>query len=663
MKIKPSHSKEVDRNTKNKLDTDLEHKYNIQNEEIFKFRNTLKMNKYKRNDLKSFLLKNKQHRPRGVPAMLDMIAEILVCGALEKCSKCWFGRYYYDKNSYECQGNFRWTSCKNKETTPARKSWEIPEKISKDFHSYLSSIEKHIGDRIFIVSSEFKEDDNNNHLPVQTKTKRARKAQSVKIILESGSQVDPKSKLEKTTHIFEDNGAKYSETLIYSDIQNKKNAFYKIQLLENNDKSGYWVFRSWGRIGTKNQGNTKKEFKTSFEAIMEFEKLYLKFTGNEWSDNDTYKRPRKYLPVEIDFGVKEIIEEIIEPSKLEVPVQEFLRLITNINSMADILVELDIDIIKMPLGKISYNQLKLAACSLQDILKLILTGETDPQAYIEASNKFYFSIPHNVGFTHLPILTTEMQILQKIHMLKELEDIKINYEIVNFAQLDKRNRIDLIYEKINTEIKAISNETKDYNLIKKYIENTHGSSHNINLKIDKVFEINRHGEDQRYKPFNNFKNKKLLWHGSRLTNFAGIFTNGLMIAPPESYRSGDMFGNGVYFADVVTKSAQYCNAGSNGVGALLLCEVALGEFEEFDHSPHPSCITDLIQQNKSCKGLGKQIPNPTESEYENGVEIPLGRLMIDDNYTGELMYNEYIVYNVDQIQCKYLVLLEFHNKK
>ena len=38
-----------------------------------------------------------------------------------------------------------------------------------------------------------------------------------------------------------------------------------------------------------------------------------------------------------------------------------------------------------------------------------------------------------------------------------------------------------------------------------------------------------------------------------------------------------MFGKGIYFADMVSKSANYCFASrSNPRGLLLLCEVALG---------------------------------------------------------------------------------------
>ena len=69
----------------------------------------------------------------------------------------------------------------------------------------------------------------------------------------------------------------------------------------------------------------------------------------------------------------------------------------------------------------------------------------------------------------------------------------------------------------------------------------------------------------------------LLFHGSRLSNWAGILSQGLRIAPPEAPVTGYMFGKGVYFADMSSKSANYCFANrSNPYGLLLLCEVALG---------------------------------------------------------------------------------------
>ena len=51
---------------------------------------------------------------------------------------------------------------------------------------------------------------------------------------------------------------------------------------------------------------------------------------------------------------------------------------------------------------------------------------------------------------------------------------------------------------------------------------------------------------------------ELLWHGSRTENYVGILSDGLRIATPDAPVSGYMFGKGLYFADVPSKSANYC---------------------------------------------------------------------------------------------------------
>lgn len=58
----------------------------------------------------------------------------------------------------------------------------------------------------------------------------------------------------------------------------------------------------------------------------------------------------------------------------------------------------------------------------------------------------------------------------------------------------------------------------------------------------------------------------------------GIMSQGLRIAPPEAPKTGYMFGKGVYFADMIQKSYNYCNDHNapNSSKYLLLCEVAIG---------------------------------------------------------------------------------------
>ena len=49
-----------------------------------------------------------------------------------------------------------------------------------------------------------------------------------------------------------------------------------------------------------------------------------------------------------------------------------------------------------------------------------------------------------------------------------------------------------------------------------------------------IYKIDRDGEKKRFKPFKGLGNRQLLWHGSGVTNYAGILSQGLRIAPPEA---------------------------------------------------------------------------------------------------------------------------------
>lgn len=116
-------------------------------------------------------------------------------------------------------------------------------------------------------------------------------------------------------------------------------------------------------------------------------------------------------------------------------------------------------------------------------------------------------------------------------------------------------------------------------MLQEYVSNTHGATHTqYDLELQGIFKVARHGEDKRYKAFQKLHNRMLLWHGSRTTNYVGILSQGLRIAPPEAPATGYMFGKGVYFADMVSKSANYCRTSKiDPVGLMMLCEVALGD--------------------------------------------------------------------------------------
>lgn len=117
----------------------------------------------------------------------------------------------------------------------------------------------------------------------------------------------------------------------------------------------------------------------------------------------------------------------------------------------------------------------------------------------------------------------------------------------------------------------------------------------------KIFKIQRRGEGERFEKFRSLENRRLLFHGSAMTNMLGILSQGLKIAPPEAPTTGQMFGKGIYFADLFKKSANYSHSGHKS-RLMLMCEVALGNMMER--------YTDWIElklpsQYNSVKAIGK----------------------------------------------------------
>lgn len=65
----------------------------------------------------------------------------------------------------------------------------------------------------------------------------------------------------------------------------------------------------------------------------------------------------------------------------------------------------------------------------------------------------------------------------------------------------------------------------EFSFIEQFVQNTHAETHgSYSLNIKDVFKVNRTGEEKRFKPFKKLHNRKLLWHGSRITNYAAILS-------------------------------------------------------------------------------------------------------------------------------------------
>lgn len=486
----------------------------------------------------------------------------------------------------------------------------------------------------------------------------------MKVKVKGGGAVDPDSGLENYAHIYQKGKDKYTVTLGLTDIQSKKNSYYKLQILKHDHQEKYHLFRSWGRIGTTIGGN-KLEGMPLEDCIQEFESLYEEKTGNQWQNREHFvKMPKFMYPIDIDHGDQEVasLDSDIK-SNLEEPIQNLMRLIFDVAEMKKVMLEFEIDMDKMPLGKLSKKQIEKAYAVLTELQEILKKSSIDRTTLIDASNRFYTLIPHNFGISGPKVLETSEEIKNKCDMLDALLEMEVAYNLLCDKTDEKENPLDSHYKQLKTDINVLTKTSEEFKMIEKYVKNTHAATHmQYTLEIDEVFVIKRHGEEQRFKPFKKLPNRKLLWHGSRTTNYAGILSQGLRIAPPEAPVTGYMFGKGIYFADMVSKSANYCCTHSqNPTGLLLLCEVALGNMYEKYQAEY---IEKLPKGKHSTVGRGETHPDPQKvHKTEDGVEVPYGKgVPANHNKTSALLYNEYIVYDVAQVKVRYLVRTNFKYK-
>eukprot|EP00126_Sphaerothecum_destruens_P008459 Sdes_comp20219_c0_seq1m13594 len=267
-----------------------------------------------------------------------------------------------------------------------------------------------------------------------------------------------------------------------------------------------------------------------------------------------------------------------------------------------------------------------------------------------------------------PLINNFILLHQKCEMLETLSDIQLTLSILQKESAQQISHpLDCHYKYLNCEIKAIESCSQEFQLIQEAVKNTHAESHqNFSIHINQIFSVNRAKESKQYRA--RLSNQQFLWHGSRISNYCGILSQGLRIAPPESPITGHMFGKGIYFADMVSKSANYCYpTKAKPRGLLVLCQVALGNSLPLTSADCDAPVKLSPAHNRgatkygSVKGAGKTFPNPLINSTLGSCKAKIfhGSPITDSEISSDLLYNEFIVYNTNQVKLKYLLHCDF----
>ncbi|POM67449.1 Poly [ADP-ribose] polymerase, partial [Phytophthora palmivora] len=171
------------------------------------------------------------------------------------------------------------------------------------------------------------------------------------------------------------NGVAWSFMLNYTNISyGTNNKFYMVQLIQDGDQ--YMVFRKWGRVGAKNPQRALERYSTSLEkAQASFTKKFLDKSGNEWPLSGPFEKVEgKYVLVELDdeapeesdtMSDGEDVDDVL--STLHESVQDVLKLICDADLIAREVANMNLDLKRLPLGKLSKAQISQGYELLQQL--------------------------------------------------------------------------------------------------------------------------------------------------------------------------------------------------------------------------------------------------------------------------------------------------------
>ncbi|KAM9592929.1 LOW QUALITY PROTEIN: protein mono-ADP-ribosyltransferase PARP3 [Trichechus inunguis] len=508
--------------------------------------------------------------------------------------------------------------------------------------------------------------------------------------------VDPACPLihRPETQVHED----YGYTLNQTNIGKNNNKFYTIQLLEDSDSFICW--NRWGHVGEVGQSKLSP-FPSLKAAKKGFEKKFQDKTKNKWAE-DHFVDPGKYTLIKVqgedetqeaavkaDGGPVATVVQRVRPCSLDPATQKLITNIFGKDMFKNTMALMNLDVKKMPLGKLSKQQIMWGLEALET-LEVALKAPTDGGPSLEElSSHLYAVIPHNFGRTRpLPVHSTEM-LQTKKDMLLVPADIELAQTLQVTSEEEKKaeevpHPLDQDYELLKDRLQLLDSASED-KVVQTSLEQT-GYSYR-SLVLLHVWKVNQKGEGDRFQARSQQGSVQLLWHGASAAVVAASLTSGLHIMP----RSGGCIGKGVSSASENSKSAHCAtppllgapppvfgfgnllqhlieltnltgmSCGAHCISYMFLGEVALGG----EH--HITISKPILNQPPpgfdSVIARGHTEPDPTQdTELEldgRGVKVPQGQPVPCSEFnSSDFFKSEYLIYNESQCHLRYP--LEIH---
>ncbi|KAJ5198874.1 hypothetical protein N7472_004078 [Penicillium cf. griseofulvum] len=406
----------------------------------------------------------------------------------------------------------------------------------------------------------------------------------------------------------DDTGLIWDATLVRVGLKKQVEVF-RIQLLVHHESE---MFHTWDlhyEFGSSEDSKSIGNVGNLESAKDMFEEKFELYSGSAWEDRDIPSlEGEAYISLQIHREVPIITDEI---SPLPAGVENVLKIIFKPGNLKKYLDSLN-----------TYGRNLLSGTKVDK--KKLLIGIAVLSKLMEPTNPDLVSDNHSQWRKELCRIYRTLILKNKTFsdcndtIRQELESLELLVKLCNASEIQEK--------------KCLSSSL---------------AMSQVSQGVIGIFRLERPGEAERFAQWEKANldiigDRRLLWHGSKSSNFAGILSQGLRGDGIVS-TDGKHFVPGVFFADMATKSAGYCRQ-KGGEALMLLCEVELGTGNALSGYYAGSTVHDkwrdagyIHPDFKGCK-----VP-----DVHAGTKTARGA-------PSNLYHSEYIAHSPAQIRQRYL---------
>lgn len=267
------------------------------------------------------------------------------------------------------------------------------------------------------------------------------------------------------------------------------------------------------------------------------------------------------------------------------------------------------------IGEMSLEQVELGRLALQQVVK----AKTDAEL-IRAAQDYYNAIPTILGRKIDPLGVASGLKNSADTEEDRLQQLKVAIESNQTVQEGGS-----VWDTIGARLSYVEDES-EWKRVSDFILNTRKHSEYSRLKVEELFTVEIKADREAWDSKPEYGAESIeLFHGTRPEFVRHILRTGLIV--PQVASNGRAFGDGIYFANVSTKSLNYAIGGDDRLSYLFIADVRQGKY----HVPRNTYS-------------GRQAPTGYDTLWAKGGE------------SGRLIHDEIIVFNRERQRIKYLAM-------